>query len=76
MTVQQLIIHLQKYYEPTDELAVAWWDKDTVERYVEHEFSVEVWREVVDSFDNGEWGWQDWAANVFMSLVSEMNEMA
>ena len=73
MKVKDLIAALEMTYEPDEELAVAYWDKETVESYADLEEGEELtpaeWEALVDQYENGEWGWQGWAADTFAGLV-------
>lgn len=73
MKVRELIEALQSAYEPDEELAVAYWDKETVESFADLEEGEELtgaeWEAVVLQYENGEWGWQGWAADTFIKLV-------
>jgi hypothetical protein len=73
MKVRDLIKALQEAYEPDEELAVAYWDKETVEEYAALEEGEELtpaeWEALVSQYENGEWGWQGWAADTFIELV-------
>lgn len=73
MRVKDLIQQLQAY-SPDTELAVAYWDKETVEGIVNHEtqpVTDELWSEIVYRYEDGEWGWQSWAADTFVDIFEE-----
>jgi hypothetical protein len=74
MKVKDLIAALEAAYEPDEELAVAFWDKETVESYADLEEDEKLtpaeWETVVAQYENGEWGWQGWAADTFVELVT------
>jgi hypothetical protein len=73
MKVRDLIEALEAAYEPDEEIAVAYWDKETVESYADLEEGEELtpaeWEAVVQQYENREWGWQGWAADSFIELV-------
>jgi hypothetical protein len=73
MKVEALIKQLQDGYAPDDEIAVAYWDKETVEDYAVmgegEELTDEEWVALVGRYEDGEWGWQGWAADTFVDLV-------
>ena len=56
MKVQQAIEMLTKYFYPTDDLIIAWWDKEIADAYAgqEQTFTDEQWLEVVEELDTDE----------------------
>jgi len=56
MKVQEAIEMLTKYYKPTDEILICWWDRDG---YPEHELTDEQWTEVVKELDSNDNALQD-----------------
>ncbi len=70
MKVKNLIEQL-KAYDAEDEIAVAYWDKETVETYVDNPLTNEEWEKIVYDYEDGEWGWQGWAADTFVDLANE-----
>jgi len=74
MKVKFLIEQLQAHYDMEDELAVAYWDRETVDSYVDgdQEITEELWYELVQEFENGEWSWQSWAADSFVDSYMEL----
>jgi hypothetical protein len=77
MLVKELIEQLQRYYEPEQNLIVAYWDKSTVEGYSsKEEMTEEDWSEVVAKYEDGEFGWQSDAADSFLELVEEVKNVA
>jgi hypothetical protein len=72
MKVQTLIDQLLADYSPDTELAVAYWDKETVASYAGREnLTEDEWLKVVDTYEDGEWGWQGWAADTFSDIIDE-----
>jgi Asp-tRNA(Asn)/Glu-tRNA(Gln) amidotransferase B subunit len=78
MKVKDLIEQL-KAYDGEQELIVAYWDKETIEDYAyDHEtdelseLTDEQWRQVVDKYQDGEWNFQSYAAELFVDLVGEV----
>lgn len=69
MKAHELIAQLEQMYNPDDELCVAYWDRATVETYVDAEIDDNAWSLVVASYENGEWGWQEWAADTFSEIA-------
>ena len=59
-------------YEPDTELIVAWWDKETIEDYGSPKMTDDQWSEVVDKYEDGEWGWQSGAVDNFVEIVEEV----
>ena len=78
MKVKDLIEQL-KEYDGEDELLVAYWDKQTVEDYAyDHEtdelkeLTDTQWGEVVSRYQDGEWNFQSYAAELFVDLVNDV----
>ena len=71
MKVHELIAQLERTYKPDDELCVAYWDRATVETYVDDRIDDDAWSRVVSTYEDGEWGWQSWAADTFSEIVRE-----
>jgi hypothetical protein len=78
MKVKDLIEQL-KEYDGEDDLIVAYWDKETVEDYAyDHEtdelkeLTDTQWGEVVSRYQDGEWNFQSYAAELFVDLVNEV----
>jgi hypothetical protein len=78
MKVKELIEQL-KNYDGEDELIVAYWDKATVEGYgsgwtKEADLSLtdEQWLDVVSKYQDGEWNFQSYAADLFLDLANEI----
>ena len=73
MLIKELIEQLQRYYQPEDNLIVAYWDKSTVEAYrSKEEMTEDDWSEVVAKYEDGEFGWQSDAAEVLVEIVDEV----
>ncbi len=79
MKVRELVSQLQLSYLPDDEVIVAYWDKETVERYgsgwtKEADLSLtdEQWFDVVAKYEDGEWSWQSSAADDFLDIANEV----
>jgi hypothetical protein len=72
MKVKNLIEQLTAY-DPNTELLVAYWDKDCIEGYTNGlTFTDEQWEEVVDKYEDGEWNFQSYAADLFVDLANEV----
>ncbi len=78
MKVKELIEQL-KEYDGEQELIVAYWDKETIEDYAYNhetdelsELTDEQWGQVVDKYQDGEWNFQSYAAELFVDLVGEV----
>ena len=78
MKVKDLIEQL-KAYDGEQELIVAYWDKEMIEDYAyDHEtdelseLTDEQWGQVVDKYQDGEWNFQSYAAELFVDLVGEV----
>lgn len=74
MKVKNLIEQLQTY-DPETELAVAYWDKETVENIVNHETEAvtdDIWSEIVYRHEDSEWAWQSWAADTFVDIFNDI----
>jgi hypothetical protein len=73
MRVKDIITQLQAY-DPEEEVAVAYWDRETVDSYANEEFEVsdELWVKIVERYENGEWGWQSWAADTFVDIFHDL----
>ena len=73
MKVQALIDQLQAAYSPDDELAVAYWDKNTVAAYAGiaegYGITDTTWRGVIEDYEDGEWAWQSMAADTFVDIL-------
>jgi hypothetical protein len=76
--VKELIEQL-KEYDGEQELIVAYWDKETIEDYAYNhetdelsELTDEQWGQVVDKYQDGEWNFQSYAAELFVDLVGEV----
>jgi len=76
--VKDLIEQL-KAYDGEQELIVAYWDKEMIEDYAyDHEtdelseLTDEQWGQVVDKYQDGEWNFQSYAAELFVDLVGEV----
>lgn len=67
MRVKDLLEQL-KDYDGEQELIVAYWDKETVQGYGAPELTDDEWGEVIDRYEDGEWGWQSQAAYVFVEI--------
>jgi hypothetical protein len=81
MKVRELVSQLQLGYLPDDEVIVAYWDKETIERYgsgwggkTDLKLTDDQWGEVVNSYENGEWHWQGSAAEDFVEIASRVAE--
>lgn len=79
MKVRELVSQLQLGYLPDDEVIVAYWDKETVERNgsgwtkeVDLVLTDEQWGELVRRYENGEWSWQSSASNDFLDIAKEV----
>lgn len=79
MKVRELVSQLQLGYLPDDEVIVAYWDKETVERYgsgwtkkADLALTDEQWVDVVAKYEDGEWSWQSSAANDFLDIANEV----
>ncbi len=71
MRVDKLMENLSKL-EPDQELIVAYWDKSIVAGWQEEEITDDQWVEVVEKYENGEWYWEELAADCFTDLVREV----
>lgn len=74
MKVSQLLEQL-KDYEPNAELIVAYWDKETIEGYMnsdDPDLTNDQWIQVVADYENGEWHWQSSAAEDFVEIVQQV----
>jgi hypothetical protein len=79
MKVKDLVEQL-KSYDGEQELIVAYWDKETVERYgsgwgdTSKDLSLtdEDWSLVVERYENGEWHWQGSAGDDFVEIAREV----
>lgn len=79
MKVKNLIEQLQAYTPETD-LIVAFWDKETVERYgsgwadKDKDLSLtdEGWSLVVERYEDGEWHWQGSAGEDFVEIAKKV----
>lgn len=77
MQVQELIKQLQQY-KPEEELIVAYWDKECVEGYRGDDvppITDDEWSEVVEKYEDGEFGWQSHAAEDLVDLVDEVKNV-
>jgi len=80
MKVKDLIAQLGAAYGLEEELAVAYWDRETVDIYADVDGGETVplteaeWSEVVRRYEDGEWAWQSWGADTFTDLVREVRE--
>jgi hypothetical protein len=56
MKVQQAIEMLTKYFDPTDDLIIAWWDKEIADAYAGQDQTLTdaQWLEVVEELDTDE----------------------
>jgi hypothetical protein len=74
MKVQTLIDQLLATYSPDTELAVAYWDKEIVNSYAGYEqpMSNEAWLDIVENYENNEWGWQSIAADTFADIHDDL----
>ena len=75
MKVKDLIKELESY-DGKDDLIVAYWDKETVERYgsgwsgkSDLKLTDEQWEAVVEMYEDGEWHWQGSAGDDFVELA-------
>lgn len=71
MKVSALIEQL-KAYDGEVELIVAYWDKETVEGYMDiddPDLTDEQWSDVVSEYEDGEWHWQSSAAEDFVQIA-------
>lgn len=73
MKVQEVIEMLTKYYKPTDELLICWWDKDG---YPEHDLTDEQWVEVMQELDKTDDALQDitWLIDEAVSKIKGENK--
>jgi hypothetical protein len=77
MLVKELIEQLQRYYTPEDNLIVAYWDKGTIASYAEvKEMTEDDWTQVVEKYENGEFGWQSDATDSFLEIAVEVKNDA
>lgn len=75
MKVRALIEQLQRQYDLDDEIAVAYWDRETVASFSDEPgLTGEQWSRVVSSYESCEFGWQEEAAEQFTMLVVETLE--
>lgn len=75
MQVKNLIERLTQFYKPEDEIFVEYWDKETVESYgTSREMTDEEWSAVVEAMEEGEFGYQSYAAELLVEKAEE--EMA
>ena len=79
MKVRELVSQLQLSYLPDDEVIVAYWDKETIERYgsgwtkkADLALTDEQWFDVVAKYEDGEWSWQSSAADDFLDIANEV----
>ena len=73
MIIKELIADLMKY-DPEEEIAVAYWDKDLVSEINDVEVRDAVWSETVSRFESGEWHWQSSANECLVDLIREAIE--
>lgn len=52
MTKVSEIIKMLSTYSPDEEIAIAWWDKETFEDYNQNKIKDEAWGKVIDMFDD------------------------
>jgi hypothetical protein len=52
MKIKDAIRMLNEYYKPDDEVAIAWWDKDSAESLVNNELTSEEWTGIIEALDN------------------------
>jgi hypothetical protein len=73
VTVKQLREQLARYTDDTI-IAVAYWDKETVNGYAGYEqpMGEEMWREIVETYEDGEWAWQSMAADTFVDIHDDL----
>lgn len=75
MRVKRLIEQLQAAYGPDDEIAVAYWDRETVAIFADEPgLTEDQWSRVVANYEDGEFGWQEYAAEAFTALLVEVLE--
>jgi hypothetical protein len=52
MKIKDAVRMLNEYYSPEDEVAIAWWDKDSAESLVDNELTSKEWTEIIEALDN------------------------
>ena len=52
MKIKDAVRMLNEYYQPEDEVAIAWWDKDSAESLVDNELTNEEWTGIIEALDN------------------------
>lgn len=71
MKVKELVKQLEAY-DGEDELIVAYWDKNIITMYGAPDLTDSEWREVVSTYENGEWHFQSSAAEDFVEIASQV----
>lgn len=74
MKVRDLLKQLREY-DGEVELIVAFWDKETVEGYMDidaPDLTDEQWKDVVAEYEDGEWHWQSSAAEDFVEIAQQV----
>ena len=71
MKIKDAVRMLNEYYQPEDEVAIAWWDKDSAESLVDNELTSEEWTGIIEALDNED----DLFVGVHMSIEEAYEEL-
>jgi hypothetical protein len=74
MKIKELIEQLQGDYDPSTEIAVAYWDREWFQSKLGIEIPYDKWAEVVNEYESGEWWFQSLADETFDDLINEAME--
>jgi len=55
MKIKELINIMQRYPNQDEEIIVAWWERDTVEEWIERKVTDEQWGNAEDTLMNSDW---------------------
>jgi hypothetical protein len=55
MKIEDLILTLKNYPNQEEEIIVAWWEKDTVEEWMDRKISDKSWANAEDELMNSSW---------------------
>jgi hypothetical protein len=71
MKVKDLIRQLQGDYDPSEEIAIAYWDRDFVSKYIDAPIPYEDWKKIVAEYEAGEWWFQSLAMETLEDITKE-----
>jgi hypothetical protein len=71
MKIKDAVRMLNEYYSPEDEVAIAWWDKDSAESLVDNELTSEEWTGIIEALDNED----DLFVGVHISIEDAYSEL-